>query len=92
MADWLKTYAPERFQMWEGTNRRWWSVVQEHIQERLEKDDTPEEKFTLQERSQEYKTLQRHVASNPYEEDNDLASVEDEDDFIPEDHDLEKTI
>ena len=90
MADWLETYAPERFQMWEGTNRRWWSVVQEHIQERLEKDDTPEEKFTLQERSQEYMTLQRRVASNPYEEDNDLASVEDEDDFIPEDHDLEK--
>lgn len=92
MADWLETYAPERFQTWKGTNRRWWSVVQEHIQERLEKDDTSEEKFTLQERSKAYETLQGRVASMPYEEENDLASVEDEDDFIPEDHDLEKLL
>ena len=40
MAKWLKKYAPERFEMWEGTNRRWWGVVQEHIQERLQEDDT----------------------------------------------------
>ena len=40
MAKWLKKYAPERFEMWEGTNRRWWRVVQEHIQERLQEDDT----------------------------------------------------
>ena len=38
MAEWLKTYAPERFEMWEGTNRRWWRVVQEHIRERLQGD------------------------------------------------------
>ena len=39
MADWLKKHAPERFEMWEGTNRRWWRVVQEHIRERLQEDD-----------------------------------------------------
>ena len=42
MAEWLKKHAPERFAMWEGTNRRWWRVVQEHIQERLqEEEDAP---------------------------------------------------
>ena len=39
MANWLKTHAPERFQVWEGTNQRWWSVVQKHIQKRLQEDD-----------------------------------------------------
>ena len=38
MANWLKKYAPERFEMWEGTNRRWWHLVQEHILERLQED------------------------------------------------------
>ena len=41
MANWLKKYALERFEMWEGTNRRWWRVVQEHIRERLQEDDNP---------------------------------------------------
>ena len=38
MSEWLEKYAPERFKEWEGTNRRWWSVVQDHIKERLETD------------------------------------------------------
>ncbi len=47
MANWLKRYAPERFNMWEGTNRRWWRVVQEHIRERLQDDDPLEEDDNL---------------------------------------------
>ena len=82
MADWLKKYAPERFKMWEGTNRRWWSVAQEHILERLQEDGI---------RSQHApENLQRSVASNPSEEDDDPASIEAEDDFVPEDHDLDR--
>ena len=81
MANWLKKYAPERFEMWEGTNRRWWRLVQEHILERLQEDgilsqSTPE-------------NLQQSVASNFAEEEDDLASVETEEDFILDDHDVD---
>ena len=81
MAEWLKKYAPERFGMWEGTNRRWWRVVQEHILDRLQEDgilsqSTPE-------------NLQQSVASNFAEEEDDLASVETQDDFILDDHDVD---
>ena len=81
MAEWLKKHAPERFGMWEGTNRRWWRVVQEHILDRLQEDgilsqSTPE-------------NLQQSVASNFAEEEDDLASVETEDDFILDDHDVD---
>ena len=52
MANWLNTYNPERFEMWKGTNRRWWSVVQKHVLERLQEDGirsqlTPENLGTL---------------------------------------------
>ena len=81
MAEWLKKHAPERFGMWEGTNRRWWRVVQEHILDRLQEDgilsqSTPE-------------NLQKSVDSNFAEEEDDLASVETEDDFILDDHDVD---
>ncbi len=82
MADWLKKHAPERFAMWEGTNRRWWSVVQEHILDRLQEDGI---------RSQHVpEDLQRAVVSNSSEEEDDLASVEDDDDFISDDHDVDR--
>ena len=81
MAEWLEKYAPERFQMWEGTNTRWWGVVQKHIRERLQADGILAQN-TLE-------TLLNAVASNPSEEEDDLASVETDDDFIPEDHDLD---
>ena len=94
MAEWLEEYAPEQFEEWEGTNRRWWSVVQDHILERLEKDDFLQEAtqqiLRFQEERVAFETLQMHVAANPLEEENDIASVETEDEFIPEDHDLEK--
>ena len=82
MADWLKKHAPERFDLWEGTNRRWWRVVQEHILERLQEDGilsqtTPE-------------NLQQTVTANPAEEEDDLAAIEPEDDFVPEDHDVDR--
>ena len=82
MAEWLKKHAPERFGMWEGTNRRWWRVVQEHILDRLQEDgilsqSTPE-------------NLQQSVDSNFAEEEDDLASVETEDVFVPEDHDVDR--
>ena len=54
MAEWLKQHAPERFKMWEGTNRRWWRVVQEHILERLQSDGN----------SQSNRYRQRGIAAN----------------------------
>ena len=82
MADWLKKHAPERFEMWEGTNRRWWRVVQEHILERLQEDGI------LSQHAPE--NLQRAIASSPAEEEDDPASIETEDDFILDDHDVDK--
>ena len=82
MAEWLDRYTPERFAMWEGTNTRWWGVVQKHIRERLQEDGILTQN-TLQ-------TLLSSVASNPSEEEDDLASVETDDDFIPKDHDLDR--
>ncbi|MDE0326137.1 MAG: helicase-related protein [Candidatus Poribacteria bacterium] len=82
MAEWLERYAPERFRMWEGTNTRWWGVVQKHIRERLQEDGILTQN-TLE-------TLLNSVASNPSEEEDDLASVETYDDFIPEEHDVDR--
>ena len=81
MAEWLGRYAPERFRMWQGTNTRWWGVVQKHIRERLQEDGILTQN-TLE-------TLLNSVASNPSEEEDDLASVETEDDFILDDHDVD---
>ena len=69
MARWLGKYAPERFEEWKGTNRRWWGVTQDHIRKRLEEDGILQEQ--------------------PLEEENDIASVETEDTFISENHDLD---
>ena len=69
MAEWLKKYAPERFVIWENTNRRWWSVAQDHIKKRIEADG---------------------IQHTPNEEEDDIESIEIEDDFIPKDHDLER--
>ena len=74
MAKWLNYYAPEHFNMWKVTNRRWWGVVQDHIN--LLHDQ--EERIT--------------VESNHLEEENDLASIETEDVFRPEDHDFDKLV
>ncbi len=69
MAKWLERHDPERFDAWEGTNRRWWGVTQNHITRRLEEDGIRQEE--------------------PREEEDNIDSIETEDDFIPEDHDLE---
>ena len=82
MADWLKKHAPERFEMWEGTNRRWWRVVQDHILERLQEDGISSQTTS--------ENLQRFVATNPAEEEDDLALIETEGDFIPDDHDVDR--
>ena len=82
MADWLKKHASERFEMWEGTNRRWWRVVQEHILERLQEDGVSSQHAS--------ENLQRAIVSNPSEEEDDLASIEPEDVFVPEDHDVDR--
>ena len=68
--------------MWEGTNRRWWGVVQEHILKRLQEDGIPPQHTP--------ENLQRAMVSNPSEEEDDLVSVEIDDDFIPEDHDVDR--
>ncbi len=72
MAVWLKKYAPDRFAEWEGTKRRWWSVVQGHIRERLEADGITQDE--------------------PSEEEDNIESIETDDDFIPEDHHLDNLI
>ena len=95
MAVWLEKYAPERFDMWEATNPRWWRVVQAHIRERLQEDGILQEQSQtsriLRDESQQYTiplaSLQNHVVSNPSEEEDDIASVESEEEFIPENHD-----
>ncbi len=81
MAVWLQKYAPKRFEMWEGTNQRWWSVVQKHIRARLQSDGISSQLSP--------ENLKRAVVSNPSEEDDDLASLETEDDFIPAHHNVD---
>ena len=84
MAEWLKKHASERFAMWEGTNRRWWGVVQEHIQERLqEEEDAPAPLPPLIRGAGGF-------VPNPSEEEDDLASIETEDAFMPDDHDVDR--
>lgn len=39
MADFLRFYSPELFQAWDTSNRRWWKLVQDHINQRLERDE-----------------------------------------------------
>ena len=82
MAEWLKQHAPERFKMWEGTNRRWWRVVQEHILERLQEHGIVSHSTAG--------NLQESIAANPAEEEDDLASIETQNDFIPDDHDVDR--
>ena len=51
MTQFLRRYRPEAYEAWDVTNRRWWSIVQQHIRERLgidefeeaeEEEDVPE--------------------------------------------------
>lgn len=39
MANFLKQHSKEKYEAWTTTNTRWWKLVQEHIAERLEKDE-----------------------------------------------------
>ncbi len=39
MASFLKKHAKHRFEAWETTNTRWWKLTQDHILQRLEKDE-----------------------------------------------------
>jgi superfamily II DNA or RNA helicase len=39
MADFLRYYSPDLFKAWDTTNRRWWKLVQDHINQRLERDE-----------------------------------------------------
>ena len=43
MARFLKYYSPELFDAWDKTNRRWWKLVQDHITERLERNEAETE-------------------------------------------------
>ena len=43
MATFLKYYETELYQAWETTNRRWWKLVQDHINQRLERDEAETE-------------------------------------------------
>jgi len=39
MADFLRFYSPKLFEAWDTSNRRWWKLVQDHINQRLERDE-----------------------------------------------------
>jgi superfamily II DNA/RNA helicase len=39
MSDFLKKHAPALFEAWTTTNKRWWSLAQAHILQRLEKEE-----------------------------------------------------
>jgi superfamily II DNA/RNA helicase len=43
MAEFLKRYSPDMFEAWDKTNRRWWKLVQDHINQRLERDEADTE-------------------------------------------------
>jgi len=43
MARFLRYYSPELFEAWDKTNRRWWKLVQDHITERLERNEAETE-------------------------------------------------
>ncbi|MHC4281413.1 MAG: helicase-related protein [Planctomycetota bacterium] len=58
MADFLKRYSPELFEAWTTNNRRWWKLTQDHIVQRLEKDEPEtenEEEEGLFEPTEEFK-------------------------------------
>lgn len=43
MVQFVKKWSPERYDAWDSTNRRWWSIVQNHVEERLEKEGIEED-------------------------------------------------
>jgi len=43
MADFLRRYAPEVFEAWTTDNRRWWKLTQDHILQRLDKEESETE-------------------------------------------------
>jgi len=43
MADFLKRYSPEVFEAWTTDNRRWWKLTQDHILQRLDKEESETE-------------------------------------------------
>jgi len=43
MAEFMRYYGPQQFESWQSTNRRWWSIVQDHVQERLDKENEADE-------------------------------------------------
>lgn len=73
MAQFLRRYRPEAYEAWETTNRRWWSIVQQHIRVRLEIDlgEEPEEEDDIPEAEERF---------NPEEYDMDqlLADLEED--------------
>jgi len=49
MVVFVKKWSPERYDAWDTSNRRWWSIVQQHVEERLEKETPEEEDFVPEE-------------------------------------------
>jgi len=43
MAQFLKVVDPDRFIAWDNTNKRWWKIVQDHINERFEREEEESE-------------------------------------------------
>ena len=39
MTNFLKKHSPELFEAWSTTNKRWWKLAQDHILQRLERDE-----------------------------------------------------
>lgn len=84
MAASLRRYAPERFDEWAVTNRRWWQVVQDHVSERLREDGDEGSPPVVG-----LEDLQRQIERNPDEEENDIVSVGTLKDFDPSEHNLD---
>lgn len=50
MSVFMQRYAPERYENWTTTNKRWWAIVQQHIQVRMEREERePEEEDNVPE-------------------------------------------
>ncbi len=43
MVQFVKKWEPARYEAWDTSNRRWWSIVQKHVDERLEREGFEED-------------------------------------------------
>lgn len=54
MVAFVRRWEPERYEAWDTSNRRWWSIVQEHVKERLDTEAMEEEDFIPEEELEKF--------------------------------------